>query len=106
MLARPMNLLSATFLPLVRGAAVAALIAGLADAWTDALGGGADLRASASLVIAGLAAEGVTVVDRIYHLDRGYYRIDEKLRGLGADIERIDRGADAKQRETDFEATA
>jgi UDP-N-acetylglucosamine 1-carboxyvinyltransferase len=48
-----------------------------------------DLRASACLVIAGLAAGGETVVDRVYHLDRGYYRIDEKLRGLGADIERL-----------------
>ncbi len=48
-----------------------------------------DLRASACLVLAGLAASGETVVDRVYHLDRGYYRIDEKLRGLGADIERI-----------------
>jgi len=48
-----------------------------------------DLRASASLVLAGLAAAGETIVDRVYHLDRGYYRIDEKLRGLGADIERL-----------------
>ncbi len=48
-----------------------------------------DLRASASLVLAGLAATGETVIDRVYHLDRGYYRIDEKLRGLGADIERL-----------------
>ncbi|HLA76919.1 MAG TPA: UDP-N-acetylglucosamine 1-carboxyvinyltransferase [Vicinamibacteria bacterium] len=48
-----------------------------------------DLRASASLVLAGLGAAGETIVDRVYHLDRGYYRIDEKLRGLGADIERI-----------------
>jgi UDP-N-acetylglucosamine 1-carboxyvinyltransferase len=48
-----------------------------------------DLRASACLVLAGLAASGETIVDRVYHLDRGYYRIDEKLRGLGADIERI-----------------
>ena len=48
-----------------------------------------DLRASACLVLAGLAAKGETIVDRVYHLDRGYYRIDEKLRGLGADIERI-----------------
>jgi len=47
-----------------------------------------DLRASASLVIAGLAAEGETVVDRIYHLDRGYERMENKLRALGADIER------------------
>jgi UDP-N-acetylglucosamine 1-carboxyvinyltransferase len=48
-----------------------------------------DLRASASLVIAGLVAEGQTLVDRIYHLDRGYDRMEEKLRGLGADIERV-----------------
>ena len=48
-----------------------------------------DLRASASLVIAGLVAEGETVVDRIYHLDRGYDQMESKLRALGADIERI-----------------
>ena len=48
-----------------------------------------DLRASASLVIAGLVAEGETVVERIYHLDRGYDRMEAKLRALGADIERI-----------------
>ena len=48
-----------------------------------------DLRASASLVIAGLVAEGETLVDRIYHLDRGYDRMEDKLRALGADIERI-----------------
>ena len=48
-----------------------------------------DLRASASLVIAGLVAEGDTVVDRIYHLDRGYDQIEVKLRGIGADIERV-----------------
>lgn len=48
-----------------------------------------DLRASASLVIAGLVAEGETLVDRIYHLDRGYDRMEAKLCGLGADIERI-----------------
>jgi len=48
-----------------------------------------DLRASASLVIAGLIASGETLVDRIYHLDRGYDRMEDKLRGLGADIERI-----------------
>jgi UDP-N-acetylglucosamine 1-carboxyvinyltransferase len=47
-----------------------------------------DLRASASLVLAGLAAEGVTEVLRIYHLDRGYQKIEEKLRNLGADIVR------------------
>jgi UDP-N-acetylglucosamine 1-carboxyvinyltransferase len=48
-----------------------------------------DLRASASLVIAGLVAEGETRVDRIYHLDRGYDQMEAKLRGIGADIERI-----------------
>ncbi|WP_332813408.1 UDP-N-acetylglucosamine 1-carboxyvinyltransferase [Ramlibacter sp.] len=48
-----------------------------------------DLRASASLVIAGLVAEGETLVDRIYHLDRGYDRMEDKLRALGADIERL-----------------
>jgi UDP-N-acetylglucosamine 1-carboxyvinyltransferase len=60
-----------------------------------------DLRASACLVTAALATRQETVIDRVYHLDRGYWRIDEKLRGLGADIERIDRGADAGQRATD-----
>jgi len=48
-----------------------------------------DLRASASLVIAGLVAEGETVIDRIYHLDRGYDQMEEKLRGIGADIVRF-----------------
>lgn len=49
-----------------------------------------DLRASAGLVLAGLAAEGETEVNRIYHVDRGYERIDHKLRALGAKIERVD----------------
>ena len=48
-----------------------------------------DLRASASLVLAGLVAEGTTDVQRIYHIDRGYERIEEKMRGLGADIRRM-----------------
>jgi UDP-N-acetylglucosamine 1-carboxyvinyltransferase len=48
-----------------------------------------DLRASASLVIAGLVAEGETIVDRIYHLDRGYDRMEDKLRKVGAQIERV-----------------
>jgi UDP-N-acetylglucosamine 1-carboxyvinyltransferase len=48
-----------------------------------------DLRASASLVLAGLAARGETVIDRVYHIDRGYEKIEDKLRQLGADIERI-----------------
>ncbi|WP_034917279.1 MULTISPECIES: UDP-N-acetylglucosamine 1-carboxyvinyltransferase [Erwinia] len=48
-----------------------------------------DLRASASLVLAGCIAAGTTIVDRIYHIDRGYEHIEDKLRGLGANIERI-----------------
>src|SRR3546814_6454224 len=48
-----------------------------------------DLRASVSLVLAGLAAEGETVVNRIYHLDRGYERLEEKLAACGADIESV-----------------
>jgi UDP-N-acetylglucosamine 1-carboxyvinyltransferase len=48
-----------------------------------------DLRASASLVLAGLAAEGETLVDRVYHIDRGYERIEEKLNGVGARIRRL-----------------
>ncbi len=51
-----------------------------------------DLRASASLVIAGLVAEGDTLVDRIYHIDRGYECIEEKLTQLGAKIRRVGRG--------------
>ena len=53
-----------------------------------------DLRASASLIIAGLVAEDETEIRRVYHLDRGYEHIEEKLRGIGADIERV-RGAEA-----------
>ena len=49
----------------------------------------ADIRAAAALVLAGLVAEGETVVDRIYHLDRGYDQMEAKLRAIGADIERI-----------------
>ena len=48
-----------------------------------------DLRASAGLVIAGLIADGQTVIDRIYHLDRGYERIEDKLCALGARIRRV-----------------
>jgi UDP-N-acetylglucosamine 1-carboxyvinyltransferase len=48
-----------------------------------------DLRASASLIVAGLAAEGKTTIHRLYHLDRGYERIEEKLKGLGAIVERV-----------------
>jgi UDP-N-acetylglucosamine 1-carboxyvinyltransferase len=48
-----------------------------------------DLRASASLVLAGLAARGETLIDRVYHIDRGYEKIEAKLRGVGAEIERV-----------------
>ena len=48
-----------------------------------------DLRASASLILAGLVASGETTIDRIYHLDRGYENIEEKLSALGAQIKRI-----------------
>jgi UDP-N-acetylglucosamine 1-carboxyvinyltransferase len=48
-----------------------------------------DLRASASLVIAALAAEGETCIDRIYHLDRGYDRMEVKLSAVGANIQRV-----------------
>ena len=51
-----------------------------------------DLRASMSLVLAGLAAEGETQVNRVYHLDRGYERLEEKLQAVGADIERVSAG--------------
>ncbi|HYA32137.1 MAG TPA: UDP-N-acetylglucosamine 1-carboxyvinyltransferase, partial [Thermodesulfovibrionales bacterium] len=51
-----------------------------------------DLRASASLIVAGLAAEGKTTIHRLYHLDRGYDRIEEKLKGLGAKVERVKDG--------------
>jgi UDP-N-acetylglucosamine 1-carboxyvinyltransferase len=55
-----------------------------------------DLRASAGLVIAGLVAEGETVIDRIYHLDRGYERIEAKLGALGAAVERVRQTAAAQ----------
>jgi UDP-N-acetylglucosamine 1-carboxyvinyltransferase len=48
-----------------------------------------DLRASASLVLAGLVASGETIIDRVYHIDRGYEKIESKLRAVGADIERL-----------------
>ena len=48
-----------------------------------------DLRAGAAMVIAGLAAEGTTEIDNIFYIKRGYEKIDEKLRGLGADIQRV-----------------
>jgi UDP-N-acetylglucosamine 1-carboxyvinyltransferase len=70
-----------------------AVIEGLCTTTSSRLSGATvmatDLRASASLVIAGLVASGETMVDRIYHLDRGYDCMEAKLRGIGADIERV-----------------
>ncbi len=65
-----------------------AIISGVGG-YTGAVVNAPDLRAGASLVIAGLAAEGVTVVDDIHYIERGYERFDEKLRGLGAVIEKV-----------------
>lgn len=48
-----------------------------------------DLRASASLVLAALVADGETIIDRVYHLDRGYEHIEEKLKAVGAEIRRV-----------------
>ncbi|MBV8972234.1 MAG: UDP-N-acetylglucosamine 1-carboxyvinyltransferase [Sphingomonadaceae bacterium] len=73
----------------VRGrAAVVRGVAGLVGAQVMAT----DLRASMSLILAGLVAKGETVVNRVYHLDRGYERLEEKLSGVGADIERLSDG--------------
>jgi len=60
-----------------------------------------DLRASASLVLAGLAAEGETIIDRVYHIDRGYEKIETKLKDLGADIERLRESITAPVNEPD-----
>ena len=49
-----------------------------------------DLRASAALVLAGMLARGTTKIDRVYHIDRGYEKIEQKLRAVGADIERVE----------------
>ena len=56
--------------------------------WMALMSLATDLRASASLVIAGLVAQGETIIDRIYHLDRGYENIEGKLTALGAQIKR------------------
>ena len=65
-----------------------AVVRGNADSLTGAPVMATDLRASASLVLAGLAARGETTVNRIYHLDRGYEKLESKLKSLGARIER------------------
>ena len=62
------------------------------DGLTGALVSATDLRAGAALIIAGLVAEGVTEVDNIHFIDRGYERIERKLAGLNADIKRLDDG--------------
>jgi UDP-N-acetylglucosamine 1-carboxyvinyltransferase len=60
-----------------------------------------DLRASASLVLAALVADGESILDRVYHMDRGYERIEEKLRGVGAQIRRMGNVFNPKEGETD-----
>ena len=59
-----------------------------------------DLRASASLVLAALVADGESILDRIYHMDRGYERIEEKLRGVGAQIRRMGNIFNAREGES------
>ncbi len=66
----------------------AAIVTGI-DNLTGAPVMATDLRASASLILAGIAAQGETIVDRIYHIDRGYECIEEKLAQLGANIQRL-----------------
>lgn len=65
-----------------------AIIRGV-SAYTSARVNAPDLRAGAALVIAGLAAEGITIVDDIYYIERGYEEFERKLRGIGAQIEKI-----------------
>src|SRR5208283_4553423 len=65
-----------------------AIVAGVAEL-TGAQLIASDLRASASLVLAGLVAKGETLIDRVYHLDRGYEKIEAKLAAVGADIRRV-----------------
>ena len=66
-----------------------AIVAGPAEL-TGASVIASDLRASASLVLAGLAARGETVIDRVYHIDRGYDKIEAKLAQVGAEIRRVE----------------
>jgi hypothetical protein len=74
----------------VRRQGTAAIVMGGAARLTGAHVMASDLRASAALVLAGLVAEGETQVHRVYHIDRGYERIEERLGQLGADIERVE----------------
>ena len=73
-----------------------AIIGGV-DSFTGAQVNAPDLRAGAALVIAGLAAEGFTVVDEIGYIQRGYEHFEEKLRGLGAQIEKVDSDKEAQK---------
>ena len=73
-----------------------AIIGGV-DGFTGAQVNAPDLRAGAALVIAGLAAEGFTVVDEIGYIQRGYEHFEEKLRGLGAQIEKVDSDKEAQK---------
>ena len=66
-----------------------AIIEGV-ERYTGAQVSSPDLRAGAALVIAGLAADGITIVDDIHFIERGYERFDEKLRSLGAEIEKVE----------------
>jgi len=65
-----------------------------------------DLRASASLVLAGLVADGETTIDRVYHIDRGYEKIETKLKEVGADIVRIRESVTAPLSSTEGESAA
>ena len=73
-----------------------AIIGGV-DGFTGAQVNAPDLRAGAALVIAGLAAEGFTIVDEIGYIQRGYEHFEEKLRGLGAQIEKVDSDKEAQK---------
>ena len=77
--------LGADITPMTQVAIVRGMSGGLSGAEVMAT----DLRASASLVLAGLVAEGETKVNRIYHLDRGYEQLEQKLASLGADMQRV-----------------
>ncbi|MEO6710706.1 MAG: UDP-N-acetylglucosamine 1-carboxyvinyltransferase, partial [Planctomycetota bacterium] len=73
----------------IRRQATTAVVQGV-EALSGAQVTASDLRASAALVMAGLVAKGTTEVHRVYHIDRGYERIDERLSALGAQVERVD----------------
>jgi UDP-N-acetylglucosamine 1-carboxyvinyltransferase len=78
----------------IRRQSSTAIVQGV-DALSGAQVTASDLRASAALVMAGLVAKGTTEVHRVYHIDRGHERIEERLSALGAQIERVDDREDA-----------